>query len=149
MLLQVQNRTGEFDAEIPSEVRFKSCRGNCRSVMPYLFELWRHYDILVWLLSTFQMISYNTQNQLCNFQYIFQICKVLLQGQSSLVDQLHQGQACVSNVLGNVETKKRFKGLSLHLLFQDSTVVQVVPSSLGSTVEGSAYQVPVCKFRVA
>lgn len=69
----------------------------------------------------------------CELPYIFQICKVLLQGQSSLVDQLLEGnhrQACVSNALGNFNPKSFKKGrlrLSLHLLFQDSMVIQVAP----------------------
>jgi hypothetical protein len=84
-----------------------------------------------------------TSQNRCQLPTFFQICKLLLQGQSSLVDQLLEGnhrQACVANVLGNYDT---IKELSLHLLFGDSTVIQVVPKGVISTADISVKQVRI------
>jgi hypothetical protein len=63
---------------------------------------------------------------------IVRLCKLLLQGQSALVDQLLEGnhrQACISESIGNsVSTPNG--NLLLHLLFHDSKVVQIIPAHL-------------------
>jgi hypothetical protein len=60
------------------------------------------------------------------------LCKLLLQGQSSLVDQLVEGnhrQSCISECIGSLDSTRR-GDLALHLLFQDAKVVQIIPAQL-------------------
>jgi hypothetical protein len=73
----------------------------------------------------------------CQLPETIRLCKLLLQGQSLLVDQLMEGnhrQSCISSISESIDRSDSTAPLAIHLFFLDSKVIQIIPAQMDQDI---------------